>query len=426
MVLEAQEPTRNVLIVDDDAELASLLAQVVSDVSDAYDVKMANDVDGAMVQVHRAQTIQRPFDLVITDIKMLGLSGLELLEALKSITPDTKTITMTAYNSPELAERAQELNVYAYLTKPFVLSEFRQIVRSALFADRSGQSTDRQAVLAELSASQRAAISRHLATLRVMIGAAAALLMRRDGTLLAVDRLEVNVEMDDLCATLTSALHTVSEQMAHAFAADSPIRQSYFGTEGYSICTYRLKSPHFAAVVFGPEVKEGQVWYYMREAATKLEKALLETEPQDGREPAKQQDVFAMLGQFFPDLRTQQSRREESTPVESAVQSNTATTLPEHEAESNSPTEQDDPTTVQMGQSTPPEPNEASEAVAPGVGATAEAAAPVDPRPLDDIDWQVPIELDWDEIADNTDQGFPGIDFDEARKRGLISDVQSE
>ena len=131
------EQQRHILIVDDDVELSALLAQAVGDMSDSYDVKTAQDVDEAMVRVRKFQSLQRAFDLVITDIKMTGLSGLELLELLNSVAPQTRAIVMTAYNSAELAERAQELDVYAYLTKPFVLSELRRIVQSALLSKPS-------------------------------------------------------------------------------------------------------------------------------------------------------------------------------------------------------------------------------------------------------------------------------------------------
>ena len=126
------DPKKHILIVEDDFELCELLAQAVRDQSDAYDVRPTRNVDEAMALVRKFQERQRAFDLVITDVQMTGLSGLELLEVLNSVSPETKTIVMTAYNSADLAERAQELNVYAYLTKPFVTSELRRIVRNAI------------------------------------------------------------------------------------------------------------------------------------------------------------------------------------------------------------------------------------------------------------------------------------------------------
>jgi hypothetical protein len=43
--------------------------------------------------------------------------------------------------------------------------------------------------------------------------------------------------------------------------------------------------------------------------------------------------------------------------------------------------------------------------------------------PVDDIDWDAPVDLDWDDIATHTDQGFTGLSLEEARKRGLIGDL---
>jgi hypothetical protein len=48
--------------------------------------------------------------------------------------------------------------------------------------------------------------------------------------------------------------------------------------------------------------------------------------------------------------------------------------------------------------------------------------APV-PLPVDDIDWDAPVDLNWDDIATQTDQGFTGLGLEEARKRGLIGEL---
>jgi len=447
------EQKRHILIVDDDVDLANLLAQAVNDDSDVYDVKVARDVDGAMVQVQRAQTAQRPFDLVITDIKMLGLSGLELLEALASIAPATKTITMTAYTSPELAERAHELNVFAYLTKPFVLSEFRQIVRSALFPT-AAETQPVSKPSAEVSVAQRVAIGEQLATLRTMTGTTIAFLMRADGTVLAADSPEADTHIADLCAALVEAQRAVARQMAHAFGQDCTIRQSYYGTETYSVCTYRLDDNHVIAVVFGPAVKEGQVWYYVREAAKQVQR-LLALEPKEPMQKgsARTGDVFDMLDRYFPERRSTRAPARRASPPFAAA--------PEVPPSQN----QDEPAPLgptSQVQDAPigdlPLPKEIDWTVSSDMtwdqivastdqgfsGLTLEQAqqqglvgtellqgqqppsdsgpAPVS-LPVDDIDWDAPVDLDWDDIATHTDQGFTGLSLEEARKRGLIGDL---
>ena len=123
---------KSILIVEGNFALSEKLAQAVRVQFPAYDVRESRDIDDALAQVRRFQERQKRFALVVTEIKMPGMGGLELLDLLNAISPETKTIIMTACHSAELVERAQELNVYAYFIKPFIISEFRNVVQDAL------------------------------------------------------------------------------------------------------------------------------------------------------------------------------------------------------------------------------------------------------------------------------------------------------
>jgi CheY-like chemotaxis protein len=455
------EAKKHILVVDDDIELAHLLAQAVSDVSNAYDVRVARDVDDAMVLVHKAQTSQQPFDLVITDIKMVGLSGLELLEALVSIAPETRTITMTAYNSPDLAQRAQDLNVYAYLTKPFILSEFRQIVHGALYPGPAEPGAQSIEPTPQLSVSQQLAIGKHLASLRVMTGTSACLLLHTSGRVLAIDPSGNDLDADDLCAALINSQDAIAQQMSQIFDQETQIKQSYFGTDMYNVCTYRLDDDHVVAVLFGPEVKEGQVWYYMREAARDLQDALAaEAEPSGAEKTRKTGDVFDMLDRFFPNRRTlrigrQRAERraaaEQASPLPEEVQPEPAPknnsepqAAPAAASSSRGSIDQDaSPDAGRNGDVTGADPGtgvisleeaqerglfnlEAIETTRPEEPDTPEPELEVDPLPLDDIDWDVDTDTDWEEFIADADPGLGGISFEEAQKRGLIDDLQAE
>ncbi len=362
---------KHILIVDDDVELGDLLAQALDGMSDDYRVQVVRDVDEAMVQVRKYQTRNRSFDLVITDIKMSGLSGLELLEALRAIAPGTRTIAMTAYNSPDLAARAQELGVYAYLTKPFVISEFRDIVRSALAEAVQTVAEVTRGEQVALSSRQRVAVGRELASLRTLSGATAAFLVHSGGTVLAVDAHAADADVDELCAALVDAQRAIATHLSRIFRQDTRVRQSYFGTETYNVCTYRLDDDHVAVVLFGPAVKEGQVWYYMRNAAPRLREALSTSASVEAEAGRGRGDVFDILDQFFPDRprRRRGERRAEQT-------------APQAEPE--------------------PEPDEAIAS-------------------LDEIDWNVPVDMDWDSLIAEADQGFEGMSFEEARRQGLVT-----
>jgi two-component system response regulator PilR (NtrC family) len=79
-----------------------------------------------------AQIGKEIFDLVITDLKMPKVNGLDVLKAVKESSPDTVVLMVTAYASTDSAVEAMKQGAYDYLTKPFQVDELQLIVRNAL------------------------------------------------------------------------------------------------------------------------------------------------------------------------------------------------------------------------------------------------------------------------------------------------------
>jgi DNA-binding NtrC family response regulator len=80
--------------------------------------------------LHRLQ--KEEFDLVITDLKMEKVSGLDILEKCKEWWPETEVIMITAYATVDSAISAMKKGAYHYITKPFKLDELRKVVKEAL------------------------------------------------------------------------------------------------------------------------------------------------------------------------------------------------------------------------------------------------------------------------------------------------------
>ena len=72
------------------------------------------------------------YDLLITDLRMPGISGLTLIEVARSLHPNINVILMTAYGSREVEDKANQLQVDAYLTKPFPTAKLRDTVAKLL------------------------------------------------------------------------------------------------------------------------------------------------------------------------------------------------------------------------------------------------------------------------------------------------------
>jgi CheY-like chemotaxis protein/predicted regulator of Ras-like GTPase activity (Roadblock/LC7/MglB family) len=413
---------KHILIVDDDIELGALLAKAVSDMSPSYTVKLARDVDEAMVQVRRSQTTVNVFDLVITDIKMTGLNGIELLEALHALAPDLRTIAMTAYTSSEIARRARELNVYAYLTKPFMISEFREVVRNTLDAPVQHQpSRQEPSTSTEPMPAQREDILRALSSLRAMTAADTAFLVRNDGVLIEADGLPVGKHADDLGVELHGAGQSVAEQMTRLLDHDCELQRSFFGTDRYSICTYRVDETYMAAVVFGPEVREGQIWYYLREAAGRISRALRDSEPvSKSHSRADGGSISDILQQFFPDLGHSPAGK---GPRGMLQQRRSGTSSPQVAEPSGARAE--DP----LSQEAHALEADAIEETTAELGIPVEEPVvdePVDFSIVESIDWDVADGMSWDTVLDETDQGLSGLSFEEAQRQGLLDNLESD
>jgi DNA-binding NtrC family response regulator len=113
-----------ILIVDDDLEMCALLSDVLRD--EGFAVSTTADSLEASKRIQKEE-----FDVLITDLKMRGLKGLDLLEECKKVSPRTPVIIITAFGTIESAIRAMKMGAYDYVTKPFQMDELILTVRKA-------------------------------------------------------------------------------------------------------------------------------------------------------------------------------------------------------------------------------------------------------------------------------------------------------
>jgi len=114
-----------ILIVDDEKNYLVVLEALLG--AEGYEIVTANDAKAGLATVREAD-----LDLVITDMKMPGMSGMELLEACKKIKPDLPVIMMTAYGTIEMAVEAMKKHAYDYIQKPFENEQLKLTVKKAL------------------------------------------------------------------------------------------------------------------------------------------------------------------------------------------------------------------------------------------------------------------------------------------------------
>lgn len=116
---------RRVLVVDDDESLRRVTQVQLEQAG--YDTKVAADGAEAVALLQKS-----PQDLVISDLKMPGMSGLDLLRKIRAEYPDTVVVMVTAYGTVDSAVDAMKAGAYDYITKPINADELDLVVRRSL------------------------------------------------------------------------------------------------------------------------------------------------------------------------------------------------------------------------------------------------------------------------------------------------------
>jgi len=113
-----------VLIVDDEPEITEILSDLLSE---DHDCSTANSAEAALMRLTEDE-----FQLVISDITMPGMSGLEMLPRAKSLSPNSVVVMISGMQTVESAIGALRLGAFDYLMKPFDLRQVEAVVKRAL------------------------------------------------------------------------------------------------------------------------------------------------------------------------------------------------------------------------------------------------------------------------------------------------------
>ena len=115
----------SILIVDDEKSMREILEMFLK--GEGYGVAVAENGEKAIEALKKDI-----FDLIITDMKMPKISGLDLLIQAKQVAPSTAVVIITAFGSTESAVEAMKLGAYDYIQKPFQMDDIRLVVKNAI------------------------------------------------------------------------------------------------------------------------------------------------------------------------------------------------------------------------------------------------------------------------------------------------------
>jgi two-component system response regulator PilR (NtrC family) len=133
-----------ILVVDDELSMREFLSILLE--REGYDVTVAGSAEEALRMMESAL-----FDLVLSDVNMPGLNGIELLARIKEKSPETAVLILTAFSTADQAVEAMKLGAYDYIFKPFKNEEIKQLIKNAL----EKQGLKRENILLKKGASER-------------------------------------------------------------------------------------------------------------------------------------------------------------------------------------------------------------------------------------------------------------------------------
>src|SRR2546430_5196955 len=115
----------NLLIVDDELSMRQFLTHLFQ--REGHTVRVAENGRQAMTLLR-----EQPADVVISDVKMPDMGGIELLRAARELLPECEVVVMTAFDKHETGREAYLSGAFAFIEKPFDNEELKEIVSRAL------------------------------------------------------------------------------------------------------------------------------------------------------------------------------------------------------------------------------------------------------------------------------------------------------
>jgi len=120
-----------IMVIDDEAIVGKRLLLALE--HSGYEVEVFVDPKAAL-----ARLAEHEFDIVVTDVRMQEVDGIQVLETVTARWPQTKVVMITAYATIEVAREAQAKGVYDFIPKPFKVSEFLEVIGKAAAAVHAG------------------------------------------------------------------------------------------------------------------------------------------------------------------------------------------------------------------------------------------------------------------------------------------------
>jgi FixJ family two-component response regulator/predicted regulator of Ras-like GTPase activity (Roadblock/LC7/MglB family) len=276
----ASEPLANILVVDDSEAICKALRDVLT--LSGYAVRTAPSGERALQILETAQ-----MDLVISDLKMSGISGLQLLKKIKEKSPSLPVVILTGFGDMESVIEAMRSGVADYLKKPFSVSEVLQVTErelkrskqiqaaaaaaAAVTSTSPGAVAERPSRIFIFSATDVEQIDGVLSALRAETMAESVLLIEETGYAISSKGMLNDADLPALSA-LVVAGRTTTTQLASLLGESGSFALNYLEGQRVSVYTAGISQGLFLVVIVPKTVKQGAVWVYAKKAVAHIER----------------------------------------------------------------------------------------------------------------------------------------------------------
>lgn len=253
---------KRILIVDDNFEVALFLRTTLEIVWPDFEVINVPSGEEGLLEVGQDEV-----DLVISDLVLPGIDGLEFIERVRHLSPDTPIIIITGENSPALHRRARSLKPDGFYLKPLDVEELTQTVRRLL---------DQESLVLEPRTETPESIPpqaiRRLGGLRIDTGAHYAMIVDRNGRCLVSDGQVSGLDTNQVALLLATELAS-SFELARALNAPQPFSIDYHAGAVHDLYAVNVGTHYLIALIFDAQRGRGQigaVWVYARRAVREM------------------------------------------------------------------------------------------------------------------------------------------------------------
>lgn len=264
---------KKVLVVDDHFEMLELLRSMLELSNEECEVLAVPSAEEGLLELRRTH-----FDLVITDVRLPGMSGFDFVRRIKKLGRGTPVIMITAYSSPEGQKEASSLGVLRYFPKPLDTDAVLMAVQTALHGDLL--EADKMAVTYRVNAETAVSdtVRRRLQTLRADTGAAGLILAKTDGQVLFETSATRRFDLTTLIPALSQTIQQ-SFALGQHLESEMPSTIQYHAGDTTELYCANIGPSYFLAIFFDVQSRRGRIgtiWVFTQRAI----KELLEQLPQ--------------------------------------------------------------------------------------------------------------------------------------------------